>query len=191
MPPARNGTDLNDVNASRDVSLTAASHERFTFRRALTGSHNGGGDARDLRDGLRRLLVRVSTGTPSASGVGCALRGTGDAEGELGARRRHPGIFDPRLLAHLREEAECTVHGGEGAKSPNWMRRSLATCSTRPANGSRLGPVWRVNWSTKAFSFGSSGASAEELTSDAACALARSFFIGNDAEGRRRGRARS
>src|SRR5262245_46981859 len=56
-------------------------------------------------------------------------------------------------------------------------------CSTRPANGSRPGPVARVNCSTKAFSVGSSGSSGGEMASGDLCVLARSSSIAYDDRG--------
>lgn len=47
------------------------------------------GAERNLRDGLSRLLLWVSTWAQSTSSIGCADRWDSSEEGELGARRRH------------------------------------------------------------------------------------------------------
>jgi hypothetical protein len=53
----------------------------------------GGGAERDLRDGLPRLLLRVPTGALPARCAGCARLRDHPAAGELGPRRRHPGVL--------------------------------------------------------------------------------------------------
>ena len=60
----------------------------------------GGGAERDLRGGLPRLLLRVPTGALPARCAGCARLRDHPAGGELGPRRRHPGVLrqhQPRL----------------------------------------------------------------------------------------------
>ena len=56
-------------------------------------AHDGRGAEHDLRDRLPRLLLWVSAGAQPAQRAGCALCRAPDAEGELGARCRHSGVF--------------------------------------------------------------------------------------------------
>ena len=63
------------------------------------------GAERHLRNGLPRLLVRISAETQSASRAGRADGRPHDEEGELGARCRHPRVLRhprPRMAGPLR-----------------------------------------------------------------------------------------
>ena len=144
-------------------AATAAGHSHAG--RQNRPARDGRGAERDLRGRLSGLLVRIPTGAQPARCAGRALCRAPDAEGELGARCRHPGVFRrhrPRMAGEVHRAPDCgparrAAHpemaergraGGRavdaewrrerhraGVHRRSWPTSTCTTCSTSGSSG--------------------------------------------------------